>query len=251
MQSLSRVEREAETVVIRRQFRARQQGLTLTQEETDRIREQAMAVSELRNRLRETKSPLRDFAEDSKITMQDLEQVTVDAFKGMEDAFVEFVQTGKMSFTDLVQSIQKDLLQLTIRQNITGPLANILSQSGGFSGIFGGGTSGVATPGIAGPTVPAGAPPIAGGGFQHGGVVGGRPGRDKVPIMATRGEGVFTPEQMKSMGGRVQVVNNWNIQTPDADSFANRKTQSQISSKYGQAMHESMLRNGVRTRRQT
>lgn len=49
------------------------------------------------------------------------------AFRSMEDSLIEFVKTGKLSFKDLVDSILTDLLRLTIRQNITGPMAAGLS----------------------------------------------------------------------------------------------------------------------------
>ena len=82
------------------------------------------------------------------------EQLMTDAFEGMEDALVNFVQTGKLNFKSLVNSILADMARITIRQNITGPLANWMSggssgSSGGglgsifsmFSGFFGGGSS--------------------------------------------------------------------------------------------------------------
>lgn len=250
VQKLSRRERAINTIIIRHEARARQQGITLEEEEIARIREQAAAVVDLQEQYRDTKSPLRDFAENSKVTMQDLEQVTVDAFAGMEDAFAEFTTTGKFAWKDLVNSIQQDLAKLAMRQTVTGPLSNLL---GGAMGSIGGGGAAATQVTAAGPGIPAGAPPIAGGGFQHGGIVGGgRPGRDRVPIMATRGEGVFTPEQMKAMGGsHVTVTNVWQITAADAASFEDRRTQAQIASRMGQVMQDSMLRNGVRTRRST
>lgn len=54
--------------------------------------------------------------------------------------------------------------------------------------------------------------------FHGGGIVG-----DEVPIIAKKGEGVFTKEQMRSMGGGVTV--NMNISTPDAQSFMKSKGQ--------------------------
>ena len=46
----------------------------------------------------------------------------VSAFKGLEDALVNFVTTGKLQFKSLVQSIIADLARITIRQGITQPL---------------------------------------------------------------------------------------------------------------------------------
>ena len=64
----------------------------------------------------------------------------VKAFKGAEDALVNFVKTGKLDFKSLVDSILSDLARMAIRQSITKPLFNAFSSalSGGFGG---GGTS--------------------------------------------------------------------------------------------------------------
>jgi len=58
-----------------------------------------------------------------------------DAFSSMEDALIDFVMTGKASFSDMVDSILADITRLVIQQNITGPLASVLNT--GLSGIFG------------------------------------------------------------------------------------------------------------------
>lgn len=62
--------------------------------------------------------------------------ITTNAFSGMEDAFVKFVETGKLSFKDLTRSIAKDLAKLIIRYLIVW----ILQKMTGLGG--GGGTSG-------------------------------------------------------------------------------------------------------------
>lgn len=80
-----------------------------------------------------------------------IEDVFSSAFKGMEDALVEFVTTGKLSFTDLADSIVADITRIIVRQQITGPLAELIqggmksgSGAGGwisslFGSLFGGG----------------------------------------------------------------------------------------------------------------
>ena len=58
------------------------------------------------------------------------------AFRGMEDALVKFVTTGKLNFKDLANSIIADMARIAIQQSITGPLAGALG--GMIGGIFGG-----------------------------------------------------------------------------------------------------------------
>lgn len=68
---------------------------------------------------------------------QGLENVTKNAFSGMEDAIVNFAMTGKASISDLANSIISDLMRIAVRSSITGPLAGAL---GGLFN-FGGGTT--------------------------------------------------------------------------------------------------------------
>jgi len=76
----------------------------------------------------------------------------VKAFKGAEDALVNFVKTGKLDFKSLVDSILSDLARMAIRQSITKPLFNAFSSalSGGLGGGGGGG-------GLGGASLPSGA----------------------------------------------------------------------------------------------
>ena len=68
------------------------------------------------------KSPLESFAESSFKFADQAEQAVVNAFKGMEDAMVKFVLTGKLNFQDLANSIIADLTRIVVRQAITVPL---------------------------------------------------------------------------------------------------------------------------------
>ena len=58
------------------------------------------------------------------------ERAITNAFRGAEDALVDFVTTGKLSVNDLVRSIIADFARIQIRQNILGPLLGAF----GFSG---------------------------------------------------------------------------------------------------------------------
>jgi lambda family phage tail tape measure protein len=122
------------------------------------------------------------------------ERLVRNAFKGMEDALVSFVTTGKFDFKSFADSIIADLLRIQIRQSITQPIANALG-SINFGAFFGAAHTG----GVIGvdslqsrqvsPTVFAGAPK-----FHSGGVIG-----EEVPIIAKRGETVFTPGQIRAL----------------------------------------------------
>ncbi|MGY6271002.1 phage tail tape measure protein [Achromobacter denitrificans] len=108
---------------------------------------------------------LNDYSEEAANVAAGTRSAFADAFKGAEDALVQFVTTGKLNFSDLANSIIADLARIAIRQNITGPLASALGQA--LSGWMGGG--GAPTAGqVAGATqgVNAGLPlSLASGGY--------------------------------------------------------------------------------------
>lgn len=54
-----------------------------------------------------------------------IQDATTKAFKGMEDALVNFVMTGKLNFADLTRSILADITRIIIRQSIITPLLGV------------------------------------------------------------------------------------------------------------------------------
>lgn len=86
---------------------------------------------------------LRKYANEATDLARGMEDVWGNAFKGMEDAIVTFAQTGKMSFTDMANSIIADLIRIAVRSSITGPLASGLGNM--FSGMFGSWTTSAST----------------------------------------------------------------------------------------------------------
>lgn len=66
---------------------------------------------------------LRDYADQATDAAGAAEQVTTQAFHGMEDALVSFVATGKLDFASLVDAMIADLTRLTLRMAVLGPLA--------------------------------------------------------------------------------------------------------------------------------
>ena len=80
------------------------------------------------------KSPLKSFADSAFKFAEQAENAVVGAFKGMEDAMVKFVMTGKLNFSDLANSIIADLTRMLVRAAITKPLFSFL-----FPGLANGG----------------------------------------------------------------------------------------------------------------
>lgn len=105
------------------------------------------------------------------------------AFSAGEDAFVEFVKTGKMSFSSLADSIISDLARIAYKQMMAGMLGGI---TGGNSGSGGGGLLSL----FAGKFLD----------FDIGGYTG--PGGRKEPAgIVHKGEGVLNQDDMAALGG--------------------------------------------------
>ncbi|GAO71779.1 phage tail tape measure protein [Comamonas sp. E6] len=59
------------------------------------------------------------------------------AFRGMEDALVKFVTTGKLSFTDLANNIVADITRIIIKQQLSNALGVAGTGGSGGSGLMG------------------------------------------------------------------------------------------------------------------
>lgn len=171
-------------------------------------------------------------------------------FEGLEDSIISFVDTGKLEFTDLINTIERELLRLAAK----GVLAELF---GGFTGdrpqssflgsVFGGGAGGggggEAIGGLGG-FLKGLLPFRHGGGFEVGAStsVANIPGADNrvVAFKAQDGERV-TIDPVGGPRNRPVIV-NYNINTPDADSF--RKSQGQILNDTQQALRRAASRNG-------
>lgn len=163
-----------------------------------------------------------------------ISEILTTTFRGAEDAFVDFVQTGKLSIRELVQDISSQFLRLGFRSLIGG-----LGASLGFGSITkGGGLFGGGLPGMA-----------SGGSFTVSPAtsLSSIPGIDNrlVAFRARDNETVTvtSPGQSAAVaaGGRSDgntIV--FNITTPNADSF--RRSQTQLENRAQGALDRSRRR---------
>lgn len=120
------------------------------------------------------------------------ENLVKNSFQNMEDTLVDFVTTGKLNMADFVDSVISDMMRMALQYAVIKPL---LGASMGFLGIPMAHTGGVIgkdtlSEKIVSPHIFSSAPK-----FHSGGLVG-----DEVPIIARRGEGIFTKGQMEALG---------------------------------------------------
>lgn len=84
---------------------------------------------------------IRDVVEKTESPFKSL-QVTIERFgESSANAIVDFARQGKLSFSNLVDSILSDLLRIQVQSTITAPLTRAFS--GFLGGFFGGSSSGV------------------------------------------------------------------------------------------------------------
>ena len=131
------------------------------------------------------------------------ENIVKNSFTAMEDTLTEFVMTGKASFSDFVNSIVEGMVRMAIQYAVIKPIMS------GIMGYFGvpmahtGGVIGTDTLSSRqiSPNVFEGAPR-----YHTGGLVG-----DEIPIIAKRGETVFTKGQMDALGTELNSKNPVNV----------------------------------------
>lgn len=188
---------------------------------------------------------LQEYADKAKEVGKEVGDALVRAFKGMEDAIVKFVTTGKLEFRTLVDSIVADLIRIQLRKNLLGPLANwlggLFGGSGGglFAGLFHEGGLVTAAGGMTRRPMPALA--FAHAPRMHRGGMMLRP--DEVPAILQIGERVLSRREVAALrrdreGPREPpMILNFNITTPDAGSF--RRSQSQLVAEMASAMERA------------
>jgi len=200
-----------------------------------------------------------------------VEDATLGALMGIEDAIVSVATTGKMEFKDLALSIVSDLLRIQIRQNITGPLASSLQGAlGGVGGMFGnllGGGSSGSLGTFSGMARGLG----TGAGIWHSGGLGTEPnamrsvdpalfsgapryhtGHDPLGLMAGEkaaiikdDEGVFTSGQMRAMGARMNAAPNVTVHVENTAPNTRVDVGTPSSGKDGSVLIKAVVREAV------
>ncbi|MGO0683502.1 phage tail tape measure protein [Pseudomonas fulva] len=141
------------------------------------------------------------------------------AFGNMEDAVVNFVKTGKLSFKDFADQVIADLIRIQVRQAAAGFLNMAISTG---MQLYGGGANGFAAGSAAATSSRLGA--SAAGyssayGFSSGGYTG--PGGVNEPAgIVHKGEVVWSQDDIKRAGGvqAVEGLRNGNVSPTSRDS---------------------------------
>lgn len=171
------------------------------------------------------------------------ESAMTNSMKSIEDAFVEMAMTGKFQFKDLVNTIHAEITRLAVRQSITKPIADWLgNNSSGVGGFLGGLLSPNGQSGLGGMFSGLGSlfGFANGGEFEVGGS-GHAPDTQLVQFKATKGEKVKIYPKGQEHGSDRPINVNFNISTPDANSFT--RSQGQILAKTQAALARANKRN--------
>lgn len=161
---------------------------------------------------------LANYADEARRTADQVEQAFTRSFNGLEDALVDFVRTGKLSFGSLVDSILADLARIAIRQSITGPLSQALGSL--FGSFVGGGTGGASS-----------GAEIGGSGFQAPAGFKLATGTNYVPYdgfkaVLHEGEAVVPKKYNPAVGGAGSTVVNVRIENAPQGAQVSQGTNS-------------------------
>jgi len=171
----------------------------LNKRKEDAIANQQATAEQQQNFSAGWEKAYRQYVENSNNSFNQASQTFATVSRGFEDSMVRFVQTGKLSFKDLFNT----LIAEAVRAN----------SSKLFAGLFGGGGGGGLFGAIGS---------LFGGFFAN----GGEPPMNKVSVVGENGPELFVPRQAGTiipnggLGGQtVNTAVTYNIQAVDASSF--------------------------------
>jgi lambda family phage tail tape measure protein len=146
-QEIANVKRKNFLAVEQQIWDAEQSGTKLTADTQQRLRDEAVKSTAVMIKAIEARwdaerswetgvtKALNNYIETVSNAAAQSERLFTNAFKGMEDALVSFVQTGKLDFKSLANSIIADLIRIQIQNSIMKPLAQATSGMS-LSGMF-------------------------------------------------------------------------------------------------------------------
>lgn len=146
-QEIANVKRKNFLAVEQQIWDAEQSGTKLTADTQQRLRDEAVKSTAVMIKAIEARweaerswetgvtRALNNYIDTVSNAAAQSERLFTNAFKGMEDALVSFVQTGKLDFKSLANSIIADLIRIQIQNSIMKPLAQATSGMS-LSGMF-------------------------------------------------------------------------------------------------------------------
>ena len=107
------------------------EGLSAEEGGTITINVDADAIDDAKDSLNDAfgqamRDKLKQFQSGLKSVQESMADVVIKGIKGMEDALVNFVMTGKLNFRNLANSIIKDMARIAIQESITKPFTNFI-----------------------------------------------------------------------------------------------------------------------------
>lgn len=146
-QEIANVKRKNFLVVEQQIWDAEQSGTKLTADTQQRLRDEAVKSTAVMVKAIEARwdaerawetgasKALNNYIDTVTNAAAQSERLFTNAFKGMEDALVSFVQTGKLDFKSLTNSIIADLIRIQVQNSVMKPLAQATSGMS-LSGMF-------------------------------------------------------------------------------------------------------------------
>lgn len=203
------------------------------------------------------KESFADYLDSAKDVAGQTYDLFSNALKGTEDALVEFVRTGKLSFGDLADSIIADLIRIQVRQAVAyaaggsdgnGGLIGALSLgASALAGFFGGSSSsaaGASTSGYTGdaysswlkshPSFDGGGP--TGNGMRMGGVDG------KGGFMAILHPQETVIDHTKPSANQAGVVNNYAFSFPNITNASEARQATAVAARNFNAVSQRAAR---------
>jgi len=191
---------------------ARTRGIDRINEESERAKQLAQARSEEQRKNQEDFTLGWDqafirYSDNAKNASKQASDYFSTFTKGVEDAIVRFVKTGKLSFKDLANSLIEQLIRVQVQQSIVAA-SNSVGGLSGLGGLLSAGFSAV-------------------GSFLGFKAEGGAVGANQPYVVGEKGPELFIPQSAgnivpnSAMGGSGvgTTVVNYNISAVDASSF--------------------------------